>query len=598
MASILGVDGIVSGLDTTSIIEAMVQTQQNVIDKLETKKETYETEESAWREVNSSILALQSAAYNLQSFLQFKSRSATSSNSDILTASAKVGTAVGSYSLEVLNTAKAHSISSSKLAEGTTASASGTIQVGGVDIDISEGDSLETIAAEITQADNGVTASLIQVESGQYQLVLSANETGTENAMTLTDSNGILEGLGLVDSEGNIANEVQAAEDASFKLNGVTITRSSNTVDDVVDGLTLELNSAKAGTTVNVTVSQNIDDIIESVNEFVTQYNSTMDLINDDLSYDSENKIAGTLQGDTTLMRIQSQLQSLVSQTVNGVDSSVSMLPLVGISTGDFGTAVENILSGHLSVDENTLREALTENFDAVASLFGATSQNLALGTSGATISNSNGNNVSALLDGNTAGTATQLELDSWTTIQLGRTSVIDQLNMYTNSGDAENAAGLSGYTVEYWDLTSGEWKSLISAASNSNAFISETFEAVKTNQIRIKADSSNGAAGTDYAELFEVEIFEQNTGVFSEMYSTLYSWTSSDGMIGEAITDYEELITDLDEQISTKEEQLEERMETLYSKFSAMETALSELESMESTITTLLNSLNSDDDD
>lgn len=603
MGNVFGVDGIVSGLETSTLIKAMLSRQQTIIDKLEAQQTSYENEANAWREVNTSVLNLKTAVYKMQSFMTFKDRSTSVSNENVLTATASVGAAKGTYNIEVLNTAKAHTLASDGIASVNPALGAGTIKVNGVAIEITSGDNLNTIAEKINNSEAGVNVSVIQVNSDNYKMVFTSEASGTENAMTFQDDNGILSSLGILDAEGNIneANQVQAAEDAVFKMNGITITRSDNEVTDVVAGVTFNLKNAAVGTVAQVKVKQDVDGIVESAQDFVDQYNETMTLISDYLHYDKETKTAGVLNGDSSLMRLQSQIRGFINNTVAGVDPSVSTMSLVGISTGAFGSSVENTLSGTLQLDEAKLRKALETNYDDVAILFGASSVNIAATKLGANAgivtedglggSTTVANN--SLIDGDTATTGVQVEVGSWVEIQLAKSSVVDQINIYTAAGD--ETYGLNAFDVEYWDSKSSSWVNLLSVTGNNGDFYSAEFAATKTDKIRVKVNEA--ANGGTYAELFEIEVLQQNSGVFAKMNDALYTWTTTGGTIDSKVESFQERIKDLDDQIERKEALLAQRETYLYAKFTAMEKALAQLETQTSALDSLIASMNSNKD-
>src|SRR5690606_32067796 len=170
--------------------------------------------------------------------------------------------------------------------------------------------------------------------------------------------------------KGEILNELQAAQDAVFTVEGrLTITRSSNTVDDLIEGVTLQLKGVGETT---LEIRRDVDAAVDAVRRFVEQYNSTMSFIQDRMG---EN---GVLKGDTLLMRIQMQLRADVMAPVvkynqlAPVDADAdgglkyNQLAAVGISVDKSGT---------MSLDEARLREALGESPEEVARLFTASTE-------------------------------------------------------------------------------------------------------------------------------------------------------------------------------------------------------------------------------
>lgn len=157
---------------------------------------------------------------------------------------------------------------------------------------------------------------------------------------------------------------VQAGADASFTLDGVAVTRSSNTVDDLIDGVTLNLKKAASDTTVALTVGRDYEGIKEAVSGFVTAYNDVMNAINAQMKYNSDSgTTGGPLFGDSTLRAIKNDLVDLVINRVSGVDADFSTLGLIGISIGNDST---------LTIDDEELQENLENNFNDVRRLFAA----------------------------------------------------------------------------------------------------------------------------------------------------------------------------------------------------------------------------------
>ncbi|MHB8090684.1 MAG: flagellar filament capping protein FliD [Syntrophales bacterium] len=158
--------------------------------------------------------------------------------------------------------------------------------------------------------------------------------------------------------------QIVAGVDASVTLDGITVTRTENTIDDILTGVTLDLLKADTNTTVTLNVGRDIDAIMEKVNTFVASYNAISSYIHTQASYDATNqKAGGVLFGDGTLASVKADLTSILIQSVWGVSSAYSTLGLVGVSVD---------IEGQLSVDSEKLRGYLTTNFNDVQKLFTA----------------------------------------------------------------------------------------------------------------------------------------------------------------------------------------------------------------------------------
>jgi flagellar hook-associated protein 2 len=165
--------------------------------------------------------------------------------------------------------------------------------------------------------------------------------------------------------------ELVAGQDASVEVDGVPVTSSSNTLDDVIPGVTLNLLKADSSTTVNLNVTEDTSAIMTLINNFVTAYNAVASTISTQDSYNTTtNATGGVLFGDNTLLNVSSDLTSALLKPVSGVNSNFSTLAQVGITVDE---------TGQMSVDDTTLQGYLQTNFNDVMSLFagqGTTSSN------------------------------------------------------------------------------------------------------------------------------------------------------------------------------------------------------------------------------
>src|SRR5690554_1282831 len=368
MAGAFGIDGLVSGLDTTQLVKELVALERQPVVQLEARKSKLQAENDAWRAVNSRLYSLREAALDLQSILTFRGRSVTLTEEDVLTASAGAGTQKGIYNIKVLHLAQAHSIGSDpQTTAGDPLGLAGTIRVNGEAITVTAEDTLESIAQKInTAADAGVNAAVVRVGEEDYRLVLTGKETGAANRIILEDDGGVLAGLGFLDDMGEVKNQLQAAGDALLEVNGLEVSRSTNIIDDLITDVTLELEKEGA---VTLTLDVDKEKVVEAVEKFVEEYNGAMNLIRNNLAYDTTTKEAGILFGDSPLIQIQSQLRAFFSRTVEGVEPEVNQLGLVGLQTA---AGVDGAQTGRWEFDTDKFREKMETHFDEVAKLFGA----------------------------------------------------------------------------------------------------------------------------------------------------------------------------------------------------------------------------------
>jgi len=356
--SVFTIGGLASGLDTTQIIEQLMEIERQPLTKLNSRKQNYQIQMDAWRDINTRLSNLKSKIEELKSAAIYDSKKATSSDKDVATATATTDAIPLTYEINITNVAKAHRIASDQQADSSSSlGLSGTVQINGKSVAIENSFSLTDIQNAINSTDEiGVKASIIN-----DTLILESSSTGVDNKIELVDDNNVLVNLGILDSDGStIKNPLQDAQDASLTINGVTVTNSSNTIDDAVEGVTFNIKSTGAAT---IEISRDVEKIVNAVEAFVNQYNSVQNFINSKLDYNPETKKAGDLQGDVTLMRTKSNLRRYITALVD-IDSKYNQLAMVGISINAEGT---------MTFDSDKFKNVLDEAPEDVKKLFTAT---------------------------------------------------------------------------------------------------------------------------------------------------------------------------------------------------------------------------------
>jgi flagellar hook-associated protein 2 len=249
----------------------------------------------------------------------------------------------------------------------TSVPAAGSVTIGGqpINIDLST-DSLNSIAAKINAAGiSGVSAQVVAVPDANGNVSASSQQQleilGSSGTPTLSDSGNILSTLGV--TQGSFQSTLLKAQDSTFSVDGLQLTRSSNVVNDAIPGASINLLGAGTST---LSVAQDTSTISSAINTFVTAYNAAQDYISGQNVFTSTTTTAdGTdtssstpaLFGDSTLQSMQQQLGNIV-----GAVSGSSTLASIGIT---FNTASE------LVVDSATLTSALQTNAKQVFNLFG-----------------------------------------------------------------------------------------------------------------------------------------------------------------------------------------------------------------------------------
>lgn len=373
MASISSL-GVGSGVLNSDLIDQLVAAERKPADdRLNFKKQSTEALISAYGKLRSAVTELRLPMRQLSAPDNLKAFSATSSNSDVGVSIDSTKASRGSYSIQVDSLAQAQSLASATFADkDSTAVGTGslTLTVGDktttINVD-SSNNTLQGLANAINDAGAGATAGVIDTGSG-FRLVLSSENSGTDNAIGIsvsdTDGNSAdTTGLSRFSFNGtnNNLTETVAAKDAIVQVNGITITRSTNTIDNVIDGLSF---TAKAkGAVSTVKVEQDTGAVADRVQSFVDKFNALQQTIDGLAGYNASTGRGGILNGDSTIRNIQGELRSIITRVVPGMEnSSVRSLADVGITT-DFQ-------SGGLQFDRDKFESQLRTNPDDVTALF------------------------------------------------------------------------------------------------------------------------------------------------------------------------------------------------------------------------------------
>ncbi|NYZ16170.1 flagellar filament capping protein FliD [Azospirillum sp. RWY-5-1] len=368
-----------TGIDYATLIEAKVAQRLTRADRIDATITENEATISAYSDLQDLLLAMNDAIDGLRnrsastgaSENLFSQRTAYVSDDDVLSVTADDDAEEGTYLIEVQQIATKHKISSdatSSRTEGMGLEGSFTIGLDGgesVTVEVESDDTLEEIrdAINAQKSTSGVSASIVQVDDGSYQLILTGTETGQE--ISLTDGEGgVLAGLGLVDDDGAIANELVAAQDAIIVVDGVTITRDTNSIDDAIDGLTIDLYAASEGDTLSVEIGTDLSAIKSALTDFVDAYNAYRDFALQQQATGSDGTAAddATLFSDSLLRQVNQAVYDALNTSITTSDGDL-------LSLADLGLTFDS--SNKLTLDEDTLNSILIDDIDGVRELLG-----------------------------------------------------------------------------------------------------------------------------------------------------------------------------------------------------------------------------------
>lgn len=384
MATISSI-GIGSGLDIESVITKLVALERVPVTQLQKEATSLQTRLSTYGKLQSGMAALRDAASALTRSATWGATTGSSSDSAAVAVSTSTSTLPGSYSLEVQRLASVQSNATGVYASADALLGEGTLHIelgtwgagqssftpkaGATAVDISVGPPAESLAQlrdKINASNSGVVASVLTDASGA-RLVLRSAATGEANGFRIgvsdTDGNNS-DGLGLsalaFDPSAGILTMAQAlaAANASASLNGLPISSESNTLSNVLDGITLTLGKV---TTVPVLVEAKPDHAAtrKALDTFVTAYNELNKMVAEQTKYDAASKTAGVLQGDSAAVSMRAQMRSLLG-TTSGASTLFTRV-------ADIGLDVQS--DGSIKINETKLANGLA-NLGEMSKLF------------------------------------------------------------------------------------------------------------------------------------------------------------------------------------------------------------------------------------
>ncbi|EPR44364.1 flagellar hook-associated 2 domain-containing protein [Desulfovibrio sp. X2] len=378
--------GLGSNTDFDSIIDKLIQVESAHKNQLTEWQATWQQKQAGFQDLNTKLLTLQTTLQGMDRESEFLLKNADSSNPDDLTATASADAQEGSYVFTINQLAKtqivtmtgtsASSLDAKVNATGSAQTFSYNYQGTEHSISVPDGTTFSTLISMINNdgANPGVRASSIKISDGVYQLQLRGLDTGATNTL-LVSSNTTLTGY-----TASNATVTQTAQDAQFRLDGFPsnawLSRSTNTIDDVVNGLSVLLKATSAGSDVTVSVSTDTAAIKQQIHSFVDQMNDVRAFILSLTKFDAQQKKGSLLTGNYGVEMVSSNLKNIVASkgigfnyynSTTGQGDVYTTLSQLGILTeADPGSPN----AGLLTVDDAALDTALQNNPDAVAELF------------------------------------------------------------------------------------------------------------------------------------------------------------------------------------------------------------------------------------
>lgn len=387
--------GVGSNLDVNGIVTQLMAIERAPLNRIDRQEISFQAQLSAYGNVRSALSSFQSAIDALSSGTRFRARSFSSSDTTVASGSASSTAQVGSYTLNVTQTAQAQSLVA--IGQGTLTAAIGTgvstevriefgsitggtltdgvysgatftqdasIPSGTVTIDATN-NSLAGIRDAINNANLGVRASIVNDGgAAPNRLVLQSVATGESRSMkiSVTGDSAVADLLAYDPAGTQNLTQTSAAQNAQFTINGLAIQSASNSVSDAIDGVTFSL--LKAGTS-TINVSRSTAEVQRTVQDFVKAYNDLNTMLTGVSAADPASRTQAPLNGDAAVRTIQAQLRSVLGSSL-GPGFNLRTLSDVGLSFQR---------DGSLALDSSKLSAALSNNADDVEALFASSAR-------------------------------------------------------------------------------------------------------------------------------------------------------------------------------------------------------------------------------
>lgn len=394
-----------SNIDFVDVVDKMIAARRIPADSLEKRIESNDDKLTALKDLQNLMGTLKDSMANLYGATSFdksknifESKQIYASTDSSTTAGELIGitasnaAATGSYSFEVDQIATKHKLSSDTIGVAAGADVTGiagtgqftiTGGTGSSQITVSAGDTLQDIRDKINNLKDstGVQASVVKVSPTESTLIFTSTAEGEENRISFSDDSGaVLQNLGVLSDPTtiNAANVIDDGNNALIKLDGVTVTRSSNEFSDLVDGLNISLYDAEPGTKIKIEVEQDLNQAKTAIVDFVDAYNAVQSFINEKTFVDpttGEASEDSVLLGNSTVKSIEAALQQIAGSFAKGVTDRAdkddySVLAEIGVDFIAYGTNQDPLLNNTLQIDETKLNEALLNEPNEVMELF------------------------------------------------------------------------------------------------------------------------------------------------------------------------------------------------------------------------------------
>ncbi|MGH1403440.1 MAG: flagellar filament capping protein FliD [Alphaproteobacteria bacterium] len=371
-----------SGLDTATLIEVSVQSKTVKADRIDIEVDENQAEISAYQELETlaedfqdaidALVVVDSLNAEDESIFENKTGFLTASDgtdvATLLDVSLDDGVAEAEYDIVILQKAEEAKVTGTAVVDDTAALGyTGSFNIGlsggsSVQIDITAGQSLQDLATAINAQSetSGVQASIIKVSETEFQLTLTGTQTAQDIEVSVVSGDDILQNIGITDAGGAFTNVIQSAQNAIIELDGIQISRDDNSFDDVLDGVSLQIENAAPGTTINLEITNDTEGVKEAIENFVEAYNALRNFVVAQQTVTEDGATDGALFSNLLLENLSFQITDVLGASYgdNGIIEGLS----------DIGITLTN--NNLLSIDSTELDDAILDNFDELESLF------------------------------------------------------------------------------------------------------------------------------------------------------------------------------------------------------------------------------------
>ena len=489
-----------NNIDTEAMINVIMQLERAPLRRLQLNKEQTNQQLEVWRKINTELSTFKDRVKSLEGI--FSQMKAGSGDEEVFSATANKHARAGSYQIEVLQLAHSHRVASARLTEPidsstdlnlglTDTGGTFTINVGSnsFQVTVSGDDSLNDVMDQINNADGNLDSDkqpLVEASIIDNTLVLESVNTGASQQLSFIDDNGVLAELGIVDGSNNIQLELQAAQDAVFKVDSLQITRDTNQIDDVLTGVTLQL-EGKLNTKATLTVASDQELIKEKITAFVDQFNHIQDQISQYSGTTTDQD--GNIQGG--VLTGESAVRSLESALHNSVVLSSST-----ISSADWLADQPLTAGGDLVINGSTVSLAGSETLQEIVDKINAA------GITG----------VSAELDGQRIA----IEADGLQAVDLSASSSRVLSDLKLPEGFTNNTLSMLGIEVDKFGKLSIDQEELTEALTNNLSDLEQMVTGV--NGVIERVEQSIDLAIGSYSQPYEGYIVARINSLESEV--------------------------------------------------------------------------------